>query len=478
MSHDVKTQVHAYGNHLTDDQAPITDFEVAALIDRVRELPIPAPVDPPHSQRRQAWLIAAAAAGLVLLLVGALPLLLAGGRDDTSPATTVTTSLAPSTTTSLAPTSTTVVESEASPRLSVVDLPDGASAGWRWVPTGLAAYNTGGNENVNGFYIGRFSDGTYFAWNAGWLVDGPYDGSLGDDPVETLLLSPDGVTWSPGDLPFTQGALSYGILGPRFAIRTLDPGPFDAATYEGESHYWTTNNGIEWFEAAPALVSYPWHEIDGTIVANAFEGLAVSEDGGVSFEMIEGGQFVDFQDRALFVAGDTFRLLQWEGDVWTLWSSQDGRTWRELGPVPDLHDYFSMRDRRIAVLADGRVLLSAQPGTDRPDTLSTWSLWMVSDDAGRTWQELDTAPTRRSGNDERAPLTWQLSNVDGWTLASTEYSDNVTDLLATRDGKTWVLLDPHNGVHPVGVGPGGAVRAWIRDQDGKVMLWIALPPDE
>lgn len=102
MSTGLKSQIHAYGSLLVDDQAPITEADIAELIDKVRALPV-APVEAPA--RPKVW-IAVVVAAVLLLVVGVSSILLSGGRLDAPPATDTTSTTAdttPSTTIESAP---------------------------------------------------------------------------------------------------------------------------------------------------------------------------------------------------------------------------------------------------------------------------------------------------------------------------------------------------------------------------------------
>ena len=68
MSHDLLTQLAEYGTYCDERQGTVTADDVTDAV-----MPLPMPTQP--TRPRHGWLIAAAAAALVLLVAGGLALL-------------------------------------------------------------------------------------------------------------------------------------------------------------------------------------------------------------------------------------------------------------------------------------------------------------------------------------------------------------------------------------------------------------------
>jgi hypothetical protein len=215
-------QLDAYYSQVEDAQDPIEPDEIAALVAAVRELPIDDPGPLRHRSRPKAW-IALVAAAVALVLLGALPLLLATG-EETPPATTpstMTTTTVPTPSTTLDEESSTTLEESTRPsptRQTVTAVPvpitvpeilvgDGPTVEWFDVsdtmpPSSRAVHVSGGRFYLPGLVDGRFE--------------------LHSDTFTSVWVSDDGLTWeqypihssawvSARELQFHDMTLAYAV---------------------------------------------------------------------------------------------------------------------------------------------------------------------------------------------------------------------------------------------------------------------------
>ena len=214
MSSGLLTQIEAYYTGVDDAQDPIRPEEVAARLDSVRTLPA-TPLTP--APRRPAIWVAAASAAVVLLLLGALPLLL-GRTDDTSPATEPSETTVPATTTTPPAPTTPEAGPDVAPSVVSTELPGMGT--WTWQRAELPS--AGSITYVDGLLYGAETG------IASWVEAGQPEDLRGVNTRAWLLTSPDAVAWTQQQLP---------------------------TEFEGRSLYLTTND-----EGALWILAQPWVE--------------------------------------------------------------------------------------------------------------------------------------------------------------------------------------------------------------------------
>ncbi len=471
MTTDLKSQIHAYGAQLIDSQPPITEDDFADLFEKVRELP---PASTPVSRQPRTW-VAIGTAIAVLVLFGGLSLLLATNTSDTPPATD--------------PTNVPVDEPVTSGS-TYEDLPNESSIGWTWYETGLAG---------TAYRIWRLRNGTYLAYYAGWdRIEVDADGTVSrfkdgstdliTDPVEQLLVSADGRSWTDTMVDQFDGFITRfhfetSAQSPYFYLSTIatDADPADPASWST----WATEDGQSWFEVlidgeSAATFWFDHEQIGEQVVTVAARNLLVSADGGRSYTTV-GRTVFGTNATEVFIYDGVFRVLAWnedpfDADPYTyqgnpiLWESPDGSEWTVVGsadgldPRRDGRGLIRYTIRMIESLPDGYlVLIGSEPRM--VNVRNDRAVYILeSRDGGLTWQPLDNVPISPNRASGLLPTPTSVTTIDNWVVMST---GEVT--LAT-DGDTWARVDNPTGTLLKPIALRGAV---LTDSYGPA--WIALP---
>jgi len=362
MTDDLLTQLADYGTYCDERQGAVSADDVTETV-----MPLPAPTQ--RTRPRNGWLIAMAAAALVLVLVGGLALLDPFGGESVAPSDepAVTTTLSPATTLAVAPVP--ADESAATTTLAVapVPVPGTVTVSWESVQR-----EEGQGPSVRS-------------------IVGTSSGFLGTDLDGTLWRSRDGSTWEPEltgirDVAIaSSGAavLASGLRdGVRVLFRSVDGVEWTEVdrsivpTRYGRNVLVTTPSGLTWFgpnsgygssgEGVLALVEGdritavydpPWAleaccgvtdlvEVGGNISAYQFD--RNQPQFSRSWVYLGNGEWSDVRDMTYSyehaVVGDTVLMFDQTNSTccgspisgtssWALLSSKDGTNWTEIGQV-------------------------------------------------------------------------------------------------------------------------------------------------
>jgi len=360
MTQDVSTQLGAYGRYCDERQGAVTADDVTDAV-------MPLPMTTQSNRPLYGWVIAAAAAAVVLVLAGGLALLGPFGSDGVAP------SNEPAATTTIPAAPVPADEPSVTTTLSTAPVLAAGTVAATW---------------------------EYVQWEEGqgpWVrtIVSTSLGFLGTDLDGTLWHSRDGSTWEPElteiqDVAIaSSGAavLASGLLdGGRVLLRSVDGVEWtevdrsNVPTRHGRHVLVTTPSGLTWFgpdsrndsgEGVLALVEGdritdvydpPWApeaccgvtdlvEVGGNISAYQFN--RNQPQFSHSWAYLGNGEWTDARDMTYSyehaVVGDTVLMFdQTNGTCcgsttgtssWALLSSKDGTDWTEIGQVigEDVH---------------------------------------------------------------------------------------------------------------------------------------------
>jgi len=473
MSEQIQTELRTYMSYLDTQVAPMTIDEVTELrfgTESVRPIgPLSHPVDlGPHRR----WLVAVAAAVVVLVLLGGLTLL----SQVTDPDASVAGPVVPTTVTQ--PTQTTVAQGVSG------DVPGcGVLSGWLQVcdaasfnGTAMYAVTAGGPGLVA---VG--ANGLEYYTREGAADLGGYEGEA---PVGTgdavVWTSPDGFTWSrvPHDVATFGGdggqqMFDVTVGGPGLVAVGRD-GP--VADGEGNAAVWTSRDGFTWSRVAH----------DEAVFGGEGEQRMVSVTAGGS---------------GLVAVGFDRPAEQGEGNA-VVWTSPDGFVWSR---VPHDEAVFGGDSRQmmlsvttggpglVAVGTDGYSYLGNEdPHTERPDELATVALasdaavWTSPD--GFTWSRVphdeDVFATSGKQYPAGAHEEQMLSVTAGGPGLVAVGFDSVDDcgwdsaVWTSPDGLNWSRVPderdcngPYDRMLSVTVGSSGLVAVGEEHHPGAAAVW-------
>lgn len=396
MSTGLPEQLHYLTAVIEKSQRPIAVDEVKARLDRVESI---KPNVHPFKVRR-GWVIALAAAVVVLIVIGGVGLL-AGFGNESEPVSSV-----PETPTTVASTNTTlavepVLPSGDGPQLGFVPA-ESPSGGWLddgvWFQGALYAISDG--------ELFRSSDG--FTWEqlpgppdvaslhpsqgletgGGLLVYAgvdEVDGSGCALPGDAIVVhtSIDGVDWKTSriDLPIPDSSTPFGCysvhVGSRDGLAVGPQGVMITALVQGE----ILPEFI--FEAEFGLGLEP--ETLGMSIGDGF--IKVTTDDGEVYEIdLEAAGYLDDIESWLELASDDPNVaeLAFNGDWHTgkgyAWFSPDGQTWSQLDASGPLD---GGEIAALVATSGGFLATSTSSGSPSPSGPAQTFLWETTD--GTTW---------------------------------------------------------------------------------------------
>jgi hypothetical protein len=443
---DVKARLTLL-NVVLDEAAPPVD--ASEVLARAQSAPVVSDVAP--WRVHPAW-VAVAAAVATLVLVGGLTLMLGTGDGSgmppatTPPATTVTTAPPEVDTELPSETSTPVVTPTAVP--IAVD-PVASEAGWSRWPLDASVFGNAAPLDVVSYDNTLIAVGaTHDCVECGpsvWLSSNgvewtrtftdPNDGfiraaavgehgivAVGETSTEsgevtaTVWTSPDGTSWTRGELPGGQQAYDVASGGPGYvAVGSVD-------RVEGNGIYadavvWTSTDGSVWsrIEDDADLFTNAWV----TTVMTTPDGLAAFGLTPVSFEVDEDG-------------------VRWYEHTLGVWTSPDGVEWtqQDVGDLGDLDGGVWWAAVLDAVSAGDSILVAAENG-----------LWLSTDLT--EWRQVASVGARsvtHTGSSSFAALQFDLDGVP---------------ILQSDDAASWVPIadDPSilfgEGIEMTTIRPGG-----------------------
>jgi hypothetical protein len=479
---DVKDRL-ARLDTLLDEAAPPVD--VAEVLLRAQTAPVVSDV---ASRRTRPAPVALAAGAATLILVGGLTLMLGtGDRSEVPPATTP-----PGTTVTTAPiavdpelpseTSSPVVTPTTSPVVTSTTLPIAvdpvaSEAGWSRWPLDATVFGNSAPLDVVSYddtlvAVGATHDCVDCGpsvWLSGNGVDwtrtftDPNEGfmraaTVGEDGIvavgetsteddestATVWTSPDGTSWTRGELPGGQKAWDVASGGPGYVAVGYVERIEGSAIYD-DAAVWTSTDGLVWtrIEDDADLFTNAWV----TTIVTTPDGLAAFGLAPVSFEVDEDG-------------------IRWYEHTLGVWTSADGVDWtqQDVGDLGDLDGGVWWAAVLDAVTAGDSILVAAENG-----------LWLSTDDLNE-WQHVSPASTKSvtsTGSSFFAALTGELDGVP---------------ILQSDDATSWVPItdDPSilfgeriamTTIRPGGPGliAFGISRSGSAPAEGTHQLWTWSP---
>ena len=455
----------------------------------------PAP-QAPLRRRRKGWLVAAAAAIAVFVLIGGSLWFVGGtGTDVVEEPMFTTTSAVP----------TTVAPVPVLPAPSMVD-------GWQRVggavmepAVGMFDMTVVGSRLfVVGFDWGRWDreNGVIFASDDGvsWVrlaeddpaltlgavlmlavteggpglaaVGAGCENETGECAVHpTAWTSVDGTSWTRtpedptvfGDGTTQRGAM-YGVADTSHGLVAV-----------GSMRYWTVDD--EGIEVPVSFHPAVWISDDGITWERAWEGTgSVVDSDDVFYDDIFMGSVVEGPGGLLVAVGAT--LDENGQDIATVWTSVDGRQWERIEPDNTTFAPGTVMVD-VAVGEHGYVAVGTENGTDA-------AIWQSPD--GVTWARIDTAAQSFDGIgslDSVAAL--DAGYVTVGSRAWINGNSGVVTVWTSPDGVTWDRIHSITGGYASGVvvGDGGiAISGGTRDGRSVAAVWVGpridpeAPPPE
>lgn len=438
---DVRSQLDQYFSYVDAAQGSVDVLDVVESV-------VPLPIESVQHRwsGRGGWLVAAAAATLVLVLVGGLGLL-TRIVNDSEDAPVVDDPVV--TTTLPAVTSTTVADAlEETPPVveeppiaggselrvttpwSAEDLPADAETGTLDTPLGTASWvKLPADEDTRpGFrcvvfdeedgYGGCGGPGDVMPWPSGFAF---FESSFGGYPPPArpvaparLWVSENGVEWREEPLP-SRAVATGGSL-------TLDNGVYWLQSEE-PAGLWFTTDGSTWHEVDPTGLAPPGSSVDPTWERGYAPPVTAGEL-TLTYGEFSGDEYPRDHEQSLYIIGDTDVTpvdVPWPdmvsvtlfstGDriyaytdngqapdaAMTVWRTADGRTWAEMGP-PSFVAASGLTGGKSFYLyptLDGRLVAWSHE--------LRGSAWETTD--GLTWDAVDLPPLPSAkGADEPSPI--------------------------------------------------------------------------
>lgn len=468
---DVKARLALLDVVLDEAAPPVDASEVLA---RAQTAPVVSDVAP--RRVRPAW-VAAAAAVATLILVGGLTLILStGDRTEMPPATTPPDTTVTTTPIAVDPelpseTSTPVVTPTTVP---IAVAPVASEAGWSRWPIDASVFGNAAPLDVVSYDDALIAVGaTHDCVDCGpsvWLSSNgvewtrtftdPNEGfiraaavgahgiiAVGETSTEsgastaTMWTSPDGTSWTRGELPGGQQAYDVASGGPGYvAVGSVDR--IEGDTIYDDAVVWTSTDGSVWsrIEDDADLFKNAWV----TTIVTTPDGLAAFGLAPVSFEVDEDG-------------------IRWYEHTLGVWTSVDGVDWtqQDIGDLGDLDGGVWWAAVLDAVSAGDSILIAAENG-----------LWLSTDLT--EWQQVASVFARSvtpTGSSFFAALQNELDGVP---------------ILQSDDATSWIPItdDPSilfgEGIEMTTIRPGGpGVLAfgikYTAPGEGTLQLWTWTP---
>ena len=364
MSQDLLTQLAEYGTYCDERQGSVSADDV---IDTIVPLPMPTHSTAP----RRRWLVAVAAAALILIIIGGLTWLTPlsdtippSDTQTTIPQTTVPETTVPTTPDTTVPELTEPLSSSIWSRLPHDEAVFGGEGSeWMFDVTvggpGLVAVGSDGSDavvwtSVDGIAWLRVPHDDVVFGGAGMssvTVGGPGLVAVGsadphNDEDAVVWTSVDGITWS--RVPHDESV--FGGVGEQWMGSVTAGGPglvavgWDLVGFDADAAVWTSPDGVTW-----SRVPHDEEVFGG----RSYQAMRELTAGGPGLVAVGEDRSRDFDD----------------GDV-AVWTSVDGITWSR---VP--HDEENLGEGQVtSVTSVGSGLVAVgNVGSDAGDDAAVWT---------------------------------------------------------------------------------------------------------
>jgi hypothetical protein len=385
MTNDLLTQLAEYGTYCNERQGAVSANDVTDAV-----MPLPMSTQP--TRPRNGWLIAAAAAVLVLLLVGGLGLL--AQRNDPPNDAPVVDQVEPETPPVIDPPATTLPLNTTEPPPTTlpveVDI-DGFAPSLSGLGVEAGEWNSltlGSREFAVGASTFTVWEGTLrIDWrgvaktvvddNTRFLIENP-QGSDGEVGIEWI--HEEGILdffWWGSKESFAQLALDFTGTGNAWVVEVSD-----GATGVSLGSIEGSLPGLQQDEIFAHVIGGP-NRIGWFFVSDGRDTVSVEPSWASHFE--EGGS-------RLIVAGETiFAFMVTDGDgpgQMAIWSSTDGKEWEGLGSAPWSGRIYALD---TLVEQDGELLALVYNSGERPSSEEEGTVHYWSSGDGVIWVELSEA---------------------------------------------------------------------------------------
>ena len=463
---DIRSQLDNYFSYVDEAQGSVDVLDVVESV-----VPLPIESVPQPRSGRGGWLVAAAAAVSVLLLIGGFGLL---ARVMNEPDGAPVANDPVVTTTQPAATSTTVTDAlDEAPTLleeapveggsetpvgtpwSIEDIPPDAESGAFDTPLGAASWvKLPIDEDTRPLtrcyvldeddgYGGCQGPGNVMPWPSGFAM---FQGSVSgySPPAMPTIparfwVSTDGLNWREESLP--SDPLARGVS------LTLDHGVYWLLSEE-PAGLWYTTEGSTWHEIDPTGLAAPGSV--GPTWERSYTPPVTAGELTVTYGDFDGDEYPRDHEQGLYLISDddvTRTEVPWPAAVWatlfstgdwiyaytdngqsddatmTVWRTTDGRSWTEIG-TPGFVEASGLPGKSFGLYPtlDGRLLAWSHE--------LEGSAWETSDGLNWVPVELPPLPSGERSNSDGSNEAFPVLLDTGWFANSGVYG-------GYRDGDTW-----------------------------------------
>ena len=324
------------------------------------------------------------------------------------------------------------------------------------LPTVVASYSSDGVHWKTGQTLDPKAAGSQALWVFRTVLEGPaglvavgWAGACGDEYVDSLWTSTDGIAWK----PLSVGA-AFGANPPEITHISGGAAGFVAVAYKGAGA-WTSKDGRTWTRV--------------NMKATAFKDALIDDGSAVSGGYVLGGT-TGVPNCAVVIQDPSAKPTPTPVPrIASAWWSADGSTWTKE-PLPDAHATSERQVVRTVRLTDHMVLLG-------DEILSANTSWWWGSTDGQTWKSLglpaDFLPESIVSSAQRA-LVVGIADPQQGTLS-------MRQLRTFNDDFTLADITPAGEVPDVGtltcydygviaIGPAGVV---VTNADGSRMWFGA-----